>query len=132
MTTRSVDIDSEPIDAFEAAQEILERAITEGSFREVVNESARHYAISWSTRVTGARYDFLFFRQGGTTQLEATLEFSGLLGPLLRLIRGAGNGSHLESILGDIKELAESEEFYEETDDGEDDAGAVEDGSIGC
>ena len=50
------------------------------------------------------------------TRAEAVLEFSGVLGPLLRLIRGAGNGPHLEQILGDIRGLAESEEFYEDDD----------------
>ena len=38
MTTRAIDIEAEPIDAFEATQEILERAITEGAFHEVVND----------------------------------------------------------------------------------------------
>ena len=57
------------------------------------------------------------------TRAEAVLEFSGFLGPLLTLIRSAGNGPHLEQILDDIRDLAESEEFYE--DGGED--GEVED-----
>ena len=115
MTTREIEIDAEPIDAFEAAVEVLERAITEGVFQEVVNEPPRHYAIDWSTSLTGARYDFRFERAGGsTTRAEAMLEFSGFLGPVLRLIRGAGNGPHLEQILDDVKGLAESEEFYED------------------
>lgn len=120
MTIREIDIDAEPIDAFEAALEVLERAITEGAFRELVNESPSHYAIGWSTLLTGARYDFRFepYEQGGTWT-QAELEFSGALGPLLRLFRGAGNGPHLEQILGDIKQLAESEEFYQD-DDGDD------------
>ena len=117
MTVREIEIDAEPIDAFEATIEVLEQAITEGAFKEVVNESPRHYAISWSTSLTGARYDFRFERAGGSmTRAEAVLEFSGVLGPLLRLIRGAGNGPHLEQILGDIRGLAESEEFYEDDD----------------
>ena len=118
MTTRDIEIESEPIDAFEAALEVLEQAVTEGAFKEVVNEPPRHYAIEWSTALTGARYDFRFERApGSVTRAEANLEFSGFLGPLLRMIRGAGNGPHLEQILDDIKGLAESEEFYE--DDGE-------------
>lgn len=118
MTLREIEIDAEPIDAFEATLEVLEQAVTEGAFKEVVNESPRHYAINWSTALTGARYDFRFERAGGSmTRAEAILEFSGFLGPLLRLIRGAGNGPHLEQILGDIKGLAESEEFYEDSDD---------------
>ena len=120
MTVREIEIDAEPIDAFEATLEVLEQAVTEGAFKEVVSESPRHYAIDWSTALTGARYDFRFERAGGgVTRAEAMLEFSGFLGPLLRLIRGAGNGPHLEQILGDIKGLAESEEFYEDEDDGE-------------
>ena len=120
MTTREIDIDAEPIDAFEATVEVLERAITEGAFKEIVSEAPRHYAISWSTAVTGARYDFRFERgTGGTTRAEAVLEFSGILGPLLTLLRGAGNGRHLEQILDDIQDLAESEEFYEDTEDDE-------------
>ena len=120
MTTRSIDIDAELIDAFEATVEVLERAITEGAFKEIVSEAPRHYAIKWSTAVTGARYDFRFERGvGGTTRAEAVLEFSGVLGPLLTLLRGAGNGRHLEQILDDIQDLAESEEFYEDSDDGE-------------
>ncbi|MDE2745969.1 MAG: hypothetical protein OXI41_08300 [Chloroflexota bacterium] len=120
MTVREIEIDADPIDAFEAAVEVLERAITEGAFKEIVNESPRHYAIDWSTALTGARYDFRFERTTGSmTRAEAVLEFSGFLGPLLTLIRGAGNGPHLEQILDDIRDLAESEEFYE---DGEEDA----------
>ena len=125
MTTREIDIDAEPIDVFEATVEVLERAITEGAFKEIVSEAPRHYAIKWSTAVTGARYDFRFERGiGGTTRAEAILEFSGVLGPLLTLLRGAGNGRHLEQILDDIQDLAESEEFYE---DSEDDEGVDED-----
>ena len=131
MTVREIEIDAEPIDAFEATLEVLEQAVTEGAFKEIVNESPRHYAIDWSTALTGARYDFRFERApGSVTRAEAMLEFSGFLGPLLRLIRGAGNGPHLEQILGDIKGLAESEEFYEDEDDGEeleDDADVDED-----
>lgn len=136
MTTREIEIDADPIDAFEAAVEILERAITEGAFTEVVNESPRHYAIEWTTTLTGARYDFRFERAGGsTTRVEALLEFSGFLGPLLTLIRSGGNGPHLEQILDDVKDLAESEEFY--TDDGDDldesdDTEAEEDDSVEC
>ena len=117
MTTRDIGIDAEPVDAFEATVEVLERAVTEGAFKEVLNEAPRHYAIGWTTVLTGARYDFRFERGiGGTTQAEAILEFSGFLGPMLTLFRGAGNGSHLEQILGDIKDLAESEEFYEDSE----------------
>ena len=120
MTTREIEIDAEPIDVFEATVEVLERAITEGAFKEIVNEAPRHYAINWSTAVTGARYDFRFERGiGGTTRAEAVLEFSGVLGPLLTLLRGAGNGRHLEQILDDIQDLAESEEFYEDLEDDE-------------
>ena len=118
MTTREIEIDAELIDAFEATVEVLERAITEGAFKEIVSEAPRHYAIKWSTAVTGARYDFRFERGiGGTTRAEAVLEFSGVLGPLLTLLRGAGNGRHLEQILDDIQDLAESEEFYEDEPD---------------
>ncbi len=123
MTIRDIEIEAEPIDAFEAALEVLERAITEGAFKELVSESPRHYAIGWATLLTGARYDFRFERAGGgITRAEVELDFSGLMGPLLRLIRGAGNGPHLEQILGDIKGLAESEEFYndDEVNDDED------------
>ncbi len=117
MTTRDIGIDAEPVDAFEATVEVLERAVTEGAFKEVLNESPRRYAIGWKTVLSGARYDFRFERGiGGTTQAEAILEFSGFMGPLLTLFRGAGNGSHLEQILGDIKDLAESEEFYEDSE----------------
>ena len=135
MTVREIEIEAEPIDVFEAALEVLERAITEGVFKEVVNESPRHYAISWETRLTGARYDFRFERAGGgTTRAEAALEFSGFLGPLLTLIRGTGNGPHLEQILGDVKDLAESEEFYEdgEGDEGDDGDDVDEDEAVDC
>ena len=129
MTVREIEIDAEPIDAFEAALEILERAITEGAFRELINESPAHYAIGWSTLLTGARYDFRFEPlEDSGTWTQAELEFSGAMGPLLRLFRGAGNGPHLEQILADIKQLAESEEFYQddgdEADDEADDAEA--------
>ncbi len=119
MTTREIEIEAEPIDAFEATQEILERAVTEGAFKIALDEAPRHYAIEWSTRMAGARYDFRIERSGGhRSQLEAQLEFTGLLRPLLILVRGAGNGPHLEQIIGDIKSLAESEEFYEDEEDG--------------
>ena len=122
MTTRDIAIEAEPIDAYEAAQEVLERAVTEGAFKVVIDEAPRHYAIEWATRMAGARYDFRIERSGGhRSRLEAQLEFTGLMKPLLILVRGAGNGPHLEQIIGDIKELAESEEFYEdEGEDGED------------
>ena len=128
MTIREIEIEADLIDAFEATLEVLEQAVTEGAFKEVVSESPRHYAISWSTSLTGARYDFRFERASGSvTRAEAILEFSGFLGPLLRMIRGAGNGPHLEQILGDIKGLAESEEFYQdEHEDVEDDLEAGE------
>ncbi|MDE2967131.1 MAG: hypothetical protein OXS30_06555 [Chloroflexota bacterium] len=135
MTVREIEIEAEPIDAFEAAVEVLERAITDGAFEEVVNESPRHYAIDWSTALTGARYDFRFERAGGSmTRAEAVLEFSGFLGPLLSLIRSGGNGPHLEQILGDIRDLAESEEFYEDSDEDliEAEAEDEEDESAGC
>ena len=120
MTIRDIEIEAEPIDAFEATQEVLERAVTEGSFSEALNEPPRHYAIDWSTALSGARYDFRIERLGSSyTRVEAELVFSGVLGPLLRLIRGAGNGPHLEQILGDIKGLAESDEFYEDSEDDE-------------
>ncbi len=120
MTTRDIEIDAEPIDAFEAVQEILERAVTEGAFRVVLDEAPRHYAIEWSTRMAGARYDFRIERSGGhRSRLEAQLEFTGMMRSLLTLIRGAGNGPHLEQIIGDIKALAESEEFYEDDEDEE-------------
>ena len=120
MTLREIEIDADPIDAYEASLEVLEQAVTEGAFKEVVNESPRHYAIEWATSLTGARYDFRFERAAGSfTRVEAVLEFSGFLGPLLRLIRGAGNGPHLEKILGDIRDLAESEEFYEDDETAE-------------
>ena len=129
MTIRDIEIEAEPIDAFEAALEVLEMAVTEGAFKEIVSESPRHYAINWSTALTGARYDFRFERAvGGVTRAEAVLEFSGFLGPLLTLIRGAGNGPHLEQILGDIKGLAESEEFYEDEGEDSDDDGPDADG----
>lgn len=118
MTTREIEIDAEPIDAFEATQEVLERAVTEGAFKVVLDEAPRHYAIEWATRMAGARYDFRIERRGGDrSQLEAQLEFTGMMKPLLTLFRGAGNGPHLEQIIGDIKDLAESEEFYQDEED---------------
>ena len=121
MTTREIEIEAEAIDAFEATLEVLERAVEDGAFREVVNESPSHYALEWSTLLSGARYDFRFepFEDGGTHG-EAQLEFSGVLGPLLTLFRGSGNGPHLEQILGDIKKLAESEGFYQDEPEDED------------
>ena len=72
MTVREIEIDAEPIDAFEATLEVLEQAVTEGAFKEIVSESPRHYAIDWSTALTGARYDFRFERAGGgVTRAEA-------------------------------------------------------------
>lgn len=118
MTTRDIEIEAEPIDAYEAAQEVLERAVTEGAFKVVIDETPRHYAIEWATRMAGARYDFRIERYGGgRSRLEAQLEFTGLMKPLLILVRGAGNGPHLEQIIGDIRDLAESEEFYEDEEE---------------
>ena len=135
MTLREIEIEAEPIDVFEATLEVLEMAVTEGAFKEIVSESPRHYAINWSTALTGARYDFRVERAvGGVTRAEAVLEFSGFLGPLLTLIRGAGNGPHLEQILGDIKGLAESEEFYEDDDEDADgdELDTEEESQVGC
>ena len=79
--------------------------------------------------MAGARYDFRIERYGGRrSRLEAQLEFTGLMKPLLILVRGAGNGPHLEQIIGDIKELAESEEFYEDDErDSSEEAESAED-----
>ena len=86
--------------------------------------------------MTGARYDFRFERAAGSaTRAEAVLEFSGFLGPLLTFVRGAGNGPHLEQILGDIKGLAESEEFYDDDEDGDEEPEpdeAEDDEAIDC
>lgn len=121
MTTREIEVSAELIDSFEAAVEVLERAVVEGAFKEIVNQSPDHYAIGWATLLTGARYDFRFESSSeSATRVEAVLEFSGLMGPVLRRMREGSNGPHLEKILADIKSLAESEEFYQ--DEGGDDA----------
>ena len=120
MTTREIEINAEPIDAYEAACEVLEDATTRGAFRVLVDEEAHRYSIGWSTRLTGSRYDFRFERLGATlTRVEVELQFGGALGGVIGLLRRPGNGAHLDRILDDIRQLAESEEFYED-DDGED------------
>ena len=130
MTVRDIEIEADAIDAFEATVEVLERALTESAFKEVLSESPCHYAIEWSTLLSGARYDFRFDPgPDGVTVTEAKLEFSGVLGPLLRLVRSSGNGPHLKQILGDIRDLAESEEFYQDEDASEDNAGEDDSGA---
>ncbi len=129
MTAREVEVQAEPIDAYEAAVEVLEDATTQGAFKVLIDEQARRYSIAWLTRLSGSRYDFRFERLGQTrSRVEVELQFSGFFGPLLRLLRASSNGPHLERILGDIRALAESEEFYEdggaEEDDLEEDADA--------
>ena len=120
MTVREIEINAEPIDAYEAACEVLEDATTRGAFRVLVDEEAHRYSIGWSTRLTGSRYDFRFERLGATlTRVEVELQFGGALGGVIGLLRRPGNGAHLDRILDDIRGLAESEEFYED-DDGED------------
>jgi len=124
MTTRQAHTAADPIDAFEAAQEVLERAVTEGAFRILIDESPSHFAIGWGNRMSGARYDFRFARApdgAAGTAVTAQLDFSGLMGPLLTLMRGRGNSVHLDKILTDIKTLAESPEFYDDSGDGDDD-----------
>ncbi len=118
MTVRDIEIAAEPIDAYEAAVEVLEDATTHGSFKVVLDEAAHRYAISWATRVSGSRYDFRFQRLGArVTLVEVELGFSGAVGWLIGLLRAAGNGPHLDRILGDIRTLAESAEFYEDDAD---------------
>lgn len=127
MTVRDIEIAAEPIDAYEAAVEVLEDATTHGSFKVVLDEAAHRYAIAWETRVSGSRYDFRFQRLGArVTLVEVELGFSGAIGWLIGLLRAAGNGPHLDRILGDIRKLAESAEFYEDDADeaGEDDDSA--------
>ena len=120
MTVREIEVNAEPIDAYEAACEVLEDATTRGAFRVLVDEEAHRYSIGWSTRLTGSRYDFRFERLGATlTRVEVELQFGGALGGVIGLLRRPGNGAHLDRILDDIRGLAESEEFYED-DDGED------------
>ena len=120
MTVRDIEVNAEPIDAYEAACEVLEDATTRGAFRVLVDEEAHRYSIGWSTRLTGSRYDFRFERLGATlTRVEVELQFGGALGGVIGLLRRPGNGAHLDRILDDIRGLAESEEFYED-DDGED------------
>ena len=132
MTVRDIEIAAEPIDAYEAAVEVLEDATTRGSFKVVLDEAAHRYSISWETRVSGSRYDFRFQRLGArVTRVEVELGFSGAIGWLIGLLRAAGNGPHLDRILGDIRKLAESEEFYEDHADEvdeDDDAGEHADG----
>lgn len=118
MTVRDIQINAEPIDAYEAACEVLEDATTRGAFRVVLDEEAHRYSIAWQTRLSGSRYDFRFERLGATlTRVEVELDFSGAVGGLIRLLRGRGNGPHLERILDDIRQLAESEEFYQDDED---------------
>ncbi len=115
MTVRDIEIAAEPIDAYEAAVEVLEDATTHGSFKVVLDEAAHRYAIAWETRVSGSRYDFRFQRLGArVTLVEVELGFSGAVGWLIGVLRAAGNGPHLDRILGDIRKLAESAEFYED------------------
>ncbi len=115
MTTREVEIEAEPIDAYEAACEVLEDATTRGAFRVLVDEQAHRYSIGWNTRMSGSRYDFRFERLGATlTRVEVELQFSGTLGSFIGFLRSPGNGPHLDRILNDIRQLAESEEFYED------------------
>ena len=119
MTVRDIEVNAEPIDAYEAACEVLEDATTRGAFRVLVDEQAHRYSIGWSTRLTGSRYDFRFERLGATlTRVEVDLQFGGALGGVIGLLRRPGNAAHLDRILDDIRQLAESEEFYED-DDGE-------------
>lgn len=121
MTLRDVEINAEPIDAYEAACEVLEDATTRGAFRVLLDEEAHRYAIGWQTRLSGSRYDFRFERLGATlTRVEVELQFSGVMGGLIGLLRGPGNGPHLERILSDIQQLAESEEFYSDDEDDDD------------
>ena len=118
MTVRDIQINAEPIDAYEAACEVLEDATTRGAFRVVLDEEAHRYSIAWETRLSGSRYDFRFERLGATlTRVEVELDFSGTVGGLIRLLRGRGNGPHLERILDDIRQLAESDEFYQDDED---------------
>lgn len=122
MTVRDVQVSAEPIDAYEAACEVLEDATTRGAFKVVLDEEAHRYSIAWETRLSGSRYDFRFERLGATlTRVEVELDFSGVVGGLIRVLRGPGNGPHLERILDDIRQLAESEEFYHDDEDDEDD-----------
>ena len=127
MTLREIEIQAEPIDAYEAACEVLEDATTRGAFRVLLDEEAHRYSIGWQTRLSGSRYDFRFERLGAAlTRVEVELQFSGVMGGLIGLLRGPGNGPHLERILDDIRQLAESEEFYSD-DEEEDDDEAEED-----
>ena len=126
MTVRDIEIAAEPIDAYEAAVEVLEDATTHGSFKVVLDEAAHRYSISWETRVSGSRYDFRFQRLGArVTRVEVELGFSGAIGWLIGLLRAAGNGPHLDRILDDIRKLAESGVLPDDADevDEDDDAG---------
>ena len=127
MTLREIEINAEPIDAYEATCEVLEDATTRGAFRVLLDEEAHRYSIGWQTRLSGSRYDFRFARLGAAlTRVEVELQFSGVMGGLIGILRGPGNGPHLERILADIQQLAESEEFYnddeEEDEEAEDEA----------
>lgn len=127
MTLREIEIHAEPIDAYEATCEVLEDATTRGAFRVLLDEEAHRYSIGWQTRLSGSRYDFRFARLGAAlTRVEVELQFSGVMGGLIGILRGPGNGPHLERILADIQQLAESEEFYnddeEEDEEAEDEA----------
>lgn len=125
MTQVAADIDAQAIDVYDAVAIRLADAVENGAFKVLHDDEGRRYSVGWSTFLTGAVYDFRIQPLGARSRLLASLEVKGMIGSLISRMRRGSDQRHLETIVDDIKALAESEDFYRD-DDGPAETGGPE------
>lgn len=126
MTQVAADIDAQAIDVYDAVAIRLADAVENGAFKVLHDDEARRYSVGWSTFLTGAVYDFEIQPLGARSRLLANLEIKGVVGSMIGRMRRGSDQRHLETIVDDIKALAESEDFYRDDDDPAETDGAEE------
>ena len=117
MTQVAADIDAQAIDVYDAVAIRLADAVENGAFKILHDDEGRRYSVGWSTFLTGAVYDFRIQPLGARSRLLADLQIKGVVGSMIGRMRRGSDQRHLQTIVDDIKALAESEDFYRDDDD---------------
>lgn len=117
MTQVAVDIDAQAIDVYDAVAIRLADAVENGAFKVLHDDEGRRYSVGWSTFLTGAVYDFEIQPLGARSRLLADLQIKGVVGSMIGRMRRTSDQHHLQTIVDDIKALAESEDFYRDDED---------------
>lgn len=126
MTQVAADIDAQAIDVYDAVAIRLADAVENGAFKVLHDDEGRRYSVGWSTFLTGAVYDFEIQPLGARSRLLADLQIKGVVGSMIGRMRRTSDQRHLQTIVDDIKALAESEDFYRDDEDPAETGGAEE------